>query len=173
MAEQLNILPTELVAGESLSATVSISGYSSADGWALSYRFATYPTPIAVTGAAASGGAWTVALTNAQTLTLPSGPLRFDAIVSKATVYAAVDTGTIAVTASPMLASKWATVLESVEAAIATWGTSDQRSMTIEGMSVSYRSIDELLKLRAFCIRHIARETGNRRPSRILARFTL
>ena len=174
MAAQLNILPTALVAGENISETVTVSGYSSADGWALNYRFATYPTPITVTGTAIEGGTgWTLAVTSAQTLTLLSGPLRFDAIVSKSTTVVAVDSGTIAVTASPLLVSKWEAVLESVDAAIATWGTSDQRSMSIEGMSISYRDVGELMKLRAFCIRQIARENGNGRPGIIRARFAL
>ena len=173
MAAQLNILPSNLVAGESLSETVAVSGYSSADGWAISYRFAAYPSPLTVAGVANGSGGWAIALTSAQTLTLLTGPMRFDAIVSKASVAVAVDSGTIAVTASPGLVSKWQAILDSVELAIASWGTSDQRSMTIEGMSISYRSIDELLKLRAFCIKQIARQTGNGRSSRILSRFSI
>jgi len=45
--------------------------------------------------------------------------------------------------------------------------------MSIEGMSVSYRSIDELLKLRAFCTQQIQKETGNKRPHILRSRFTL
>jgi hypothetical protein len=37
--------------------------------------------------------------------------------------------------------------------------------------SYSYRSRDELLALRAFCLREIARDTGKARPYRILSRF--
>lgn len=167
-----------MTAGENLSVLVSLTDYAPADGWSLSYRFSA-PSPITST-ATTEGSGFRVNLSNAQTLTFPSGQLRFDALVTKSsgdpaviTEAVSVDSGVIAVTASPLFVSKWAAVLTSVDAAISTWGTSDQRSMTIEGMSVSYRSIDELLKLRAFCVMQIGRETGNRRPSIIRARFNV
>ena len=79
----------------------------------------------------------------------------------------------ILVTASPLTVSKWSAVLTAVDAAIATWGTSDQRSLSIEGMSISFKSLDELLKLRAFCTHEINRDTGNKRPHILRTRFTL
>jgi len=176
MTTQQNILPKELVAGETISETATMADYPAADGWAVTYRFSA-PTPFSQACTGGTDGAWVLALTSAQTLTLPAGSIRFDAIATQTVgesvaQVVAVDSGVIVVSASPLLASKWATVLESVDAAIATWGTSDQRSMSIEGMSVNYRDISELLKLRAFCVRMVARETGNRKPSIIRARFT-
>jgi len=169
-------MPTELVAGETISEILTISDYPVEDGWAVSYRFAT-PTPITQACTGGEAGVWAITLSSAQTLTIPSGRIRFDALATQTVgesvaQVVAVDSGVIVVSASPLLASKWATVLESVDAAIATWGTSDQRSMSIEGMSINYRDISELLKLRAFCVRMVARETGNRKPSIIRARFT-
>jgi hypothetical protein len=177
MAKKLNIMPGELVAGETVSATATLTDYPVASGWAVSYRFAT-PAPITQACTGGTAGAWAIALSSAQTLTIPSGRIRFDALATQTvgqTVaqVVAVDSGVIVVTASPVVVSKWSSVLESVEAAIASWGTSDQRSMSIEGMSVSYRSIDELLKLRAFCTQQIRRENGNKRPNILRARFTI
>ena len=177
MTTEQAIMPTELVAGETISEILTISDYPVEDGWAVSYRFAT-PTPITQACTGGEAGVWAITLSSAQTLTIPSGRIRFDALATQTvgeTVaqVVAVDSGVIQVTASPLTVSKWSAVLASVEAAIATWGTSDQRSMSIEGMSVSYRSIDELLKLRAFCTQQIQRETGNKRPHILRSRFTL
>ena len=177
MAEQLNLLPETLVGGETVSITVPQGARLTAAGWTLAYRFAS-PTPITASGVDDGAAGWTVSLSSAQTLTFPAGALRFDAIATKTvgesvTEVVAIDSGQIVVTPTPHLTSKWSTVLASVDAAIATWGTSDQRSMSIEGMSISYRSIDELLKLRSFCLQQIARETGNRRSRIVRTRFAL
>lgn len=176
MAE-LNLLPETLVAGETVSISVSLPSYAVADGWAVSYRFAA-TTPFSVSCTGGTAGAWTLALTSAQTLALKTGGLRFDAIATQTvgetvTQVVAVDSGTITVTASPLFTSTWEAVLTSVDAAIASWGTSSQRSMSIEGMSVSYRTIDELFALRAFCKLQIERERGGRSRKVIHARFNL
>lgn len=176
MAE-LNLLPETLVAGETVSVAVSLPLYTAASGWAVAYRFAA-TTPFSVSCTGGTDGAWTLALTSAQTLSLKTGGLRFDAIatqtVGKAVAQVvAVDSGTITVTASPLLVSQWEAVLTAVDAAIASWGTSNHRSMSIEGMSVSYRSLDELTRLRAFCVTQIRRETGNRGPFIIRSMFNV
>lgn len=177
MAKQQNILPTELTAGETISATITMADYPAADGWAVSYRISA-PTPIEQACTGGTAGAWVLALSSAQTLTFPAGRVRFDALATQtvgATVaqVVAVDSGSISVRQSPLAVSSWSAVLVSVDAAIATWGTNDQRAMTIEGMSVSYKSLDELLKLRAFCTHQISRDKGNQRPHILRARFTL
>ncbi len=173
MSGTLNLMPDSLVAGESLSVTVTVAGYSPDDGWSLAYRFAAQPTGITAAGADNGAGGWTVSLTSAQTLTMLSGSMRYDALVTKGDESVAVDKGAIVVSSSPLLASKWATVLDSVDAAIATWGTSDQRSITIEGMSIYYRQIEELFKLRTFCLRMIARESGNKQSAIVRTRFAV
>lgn len=176
MAE-LNLLPETLVAGETVSVAVSLPLYTAASGWAVAYRFAA-TTPFSVSCTGGTDGAWTLALTSAQTLSLKTGGLRFDAIATQTVGEAvaqvvAVDSGTITVTASPLLVSQWEAVLTAVDAAIESWGTSNQRSMTIEGMSVSYRSIDELFNLRSFCVLQIQRERGGRGRKVIYSRFNL
>lgn len=177
MAAQLNILPAALVAGETISETITLTDYPASAGWAVSYRFAT-PTPITQACTGGTAGVWTLALSSAQTLTVPTGRVRFDALATQTVGEAVaqvvcVDSGVIAVTASPLTVSKWSAVLTAVETAIATWGTNDQRSMSIEGMSISYKSLDELMKLRAFAKAEIERDTGNRKPRIVRTRFTL
>jgi hypothetical protein len=172
MAGTLSILPDTLTAGETLSVTVTVLGYTPDDGYTLAYRFAA-PTPITAAGVDDEAGGWTVTLTATQTLTLTAGLLAFDALVTKAGVSTAVDRGSIRVLPSPLTVSKWQSVLTSTDAAIATWGSNENRSFSVDGMSLSYKSLDELLHLRAVCIREIKRDTGIRRPYRILSRFEL
>ena len=177
MATEQNILPTAIVAGETVSETITMVDYPAASGWVVSYRFAT-PTPLTQACTGGTAGAWVLALTSAQTLTIPSGRVRFDALATQTVGEAVaqvvcVDSGVIVVEASPLTVSAWSTVLTAVDAAIATWGTNDQRSMSIEGMSISYKSLDELLKLRAFCTHEINRDTGNKRPRLVRSRFAV
>lgn len=171
MAEKLEILPTELTAGETLSVDVVLDGKTPADGWSLKYTFANSGGSIEVNATELDDDSgWNIALTSSQTVVFESGPLFFSGLAIKETEAVAVDSGEIAVLS---LTSKWTVVLASVEAAIATWGTSDQRSMTIEGMSVSFRSIDELLTLRAFCIRQIDRQRRRAGRRVILSTFNM
>ena len=165
-------MPDQLTAGETLAVTVAITDYTPDAGYVLAYRFAA-PTPITATGVDDSTGGWTVTLTAAQTLTLVAGQLAFDALVTKAGVATAVDRGMIQVLASPLTVSQWNATLTAVDAAIASYGASNQRSFSVDGMSVSFKTLDELLNLRAFCIREIRRETGAAKPYRILSRFNL
>ena len=109
MAKQQNILPTELVAGETISKTITMADYPASSGWAVSYRFAT-PTPLTQACTGGTAGAWVLALSSAQTLTIPSGRIRFDAMATQTVGEAvaqvvAVDSGVIIVTASPLLVS--------------------------------------------------------------------
>lgn len=176
MASTLNLIPETLTAGESLSVSVSVSDYKPSDGWALVYKFVYGVSSITANGNEdAEIDGWTVELTPAETLSIPSGTISFHAFAQKSSESViieshCVDAGTIQVKS---LVSKWSAVLESVEAAIASWGTSDQRSMSIEGMSVSYRSIEELLHLRAFCTQQIKKELGRKGPHLLRTRFNL
>jgi len=169
----LAIMPTSLTAGTSVSKTVTVTDYVPDDGWSITYRFGSSPDPVSVDGVDDDDGGWTVELTAAQTLVMFSGQMRFDAIVFDGTESILVDAGIIAVTASPLLVSKWSAVLTAVEAAITSWGATDQRQISIEGMDITFRSIGELFKLRAFCVRMIGRETGNGMPTIIRSKFTL
>jgi hypothetical protein len=171
MIQPASIMPTTLTAGESLSVTFSNSDYSPDNGWALVYRFSG-PVPFQVSGVDNDAGGFTVALTAAQTAVLPAGAVVFDALATKGADVVAVDRGRILIHASPLTVSQWQATLTAVESLIATWGTNDQRSVSMGDMSVSFRSLDELLNLRAFCIRQIARDTGRKLPQIIRSRFT-
>lgn len=171
MSGTLDLFPNTLTPGESVSVTFMSPSYAPEDGWAIAYRFAA-TDPITVDGVDDSEGGFTVALTAAQTLTMTAGALVFDAIATKGPVSTAVDRGQITVMPSPITVSRWQAVLTAVEESIAGFAGNSNRSMTVDGMSVTYRSMDELLNLRAFCIKQIARDKGSRLPHVIRSVFT-
>ena len=169
-------MPDALTPGETVEETVTLVDYSPDDSYTLAYRFAA-ATPITVAGVDDGDGGWTVTLTASQTLLFGRGDMAFDALVTLAGVVTAVDRGTINVYASPLATSQWTAVLTSVDAAIAAQAVTGNisGSFGIDGMnqSYTYRNRDELLSLRAFCIREIARDKGVARPYRILSRYPI
>jgi hypothetical protein len=74
-----------------------------------------------------------------------------------------VDEGVVVVRASPAAVSTYAAALAAVESAIAEYATNPYGSFTIPGgMTVQYRSIDELLNLREFYRAEVSRDSANR-----------
>lgn len=180
-------MPGRIVAGESIwiatanagqaLADIAFTGYLPAD-YSLAYQFAA-ATPISVAGVANEAGTgWTLEVTAAQTLLWKAGVMRFAGYVTAKVggrVFA-VDSGAIAVMASPMATSQWTAVVAACDAAIlAQAGTGESSgSLSVDGMSksFSYRSADELMALRAYAKNMADLETSNR-PKRIIrTRFT-
>jgi hypothetical protein len=141
--------------------------------YALSYKFAA-TTPITVAGVTNGSTGWTLEVTAAQTTLWKPGEISFAGYVTHSTsgrVFA-VDAGAIAVTASPSATSDWTAVVTACDAAIATYAANPHGSISMGGMSVSFRSFDQLVELRAYAKSMELYETGNR-PKRIIrTRFT-
>ncbi|MFA5264849.1 MAG: hypothetical protein WC378_13580 [Opitutaceae bacterium] len=182
----LGFLPAAVIAGETIYVAadnsvnawagndIIIPGITPAGGYTLAYSFSA-ATPITV-NAAANGAntGWTLTVTAAQTLVWRAGTIRFTALATladPARVYA-VDSGAIKVTASPLTVSQYQAALTAVEAAIASFGTTNKRSIQQGDMSITYNSIQELLDLREFYRGEIARETSSRQKRIIRSRFT-
>lgn len=164
-------MPTTLTAGETIAADLTISDYSPADGYTISFRFGG-AAPFAVAGVSAlDGAAWALDVTSAATATMGRGRVAWDALATKDGVSTVADSGAISVTASPLTVSRYVATLAAVETAIANYATSTKRSFSVDGISTTYRDLDELLNLRAFLKREIAHESGARRSSVILTRF--
>ena len=164
-------MPTTLTAGETIAADLTISDYSPADGYTISFRFGG-AVPFAVAGVSAlDGAAWALDVTSAATATMGRGRVSWDALATKDGVSTVVGNGTITVNASPLTVSRYVATLAAVETAIANYATSTKRSFSVDGISTTYRDLDELLNLRAFLKREIAQESGARRSSVILTRF--
>jgi len=177
----LDYMPTQIVAGETIwvaaanslqsSSDIIISDVTPAD-YTLVYQFDA-PTPLSVTAVANDDETgWTLTVTAAQTLLWMAGYVTFIALATKDEKSFAVDAGMILVKASPLRVSEYSTALTAIETAIANFASNPQRSFSLGDMSISYGSLSELLDLRAFYKSLIARETG-KRPRRIIrTRFT-
>jgi len=177
-------LPKQVVAGETIwisadntaqgMSDITFAGYTPADGYTLAYQFAgTTPAAVAAQANAADTG-WGLTVTAAETLTWKAGVVRFVAYVThteSGKVYA-VEGGEIAVIASPLATSSYTAALTACDAAIANYAANPHGSVGIGEMSVTYRSMADLIKLRDYLKSLIAEELGNR-PIRIIrTRFT-
>jgi hypothetical protein len=188
--ENLGVIPSRIVAGASLwvaaanttqdSEDIIIDDYTPAGGYTLAYQFAA-PTPLSVAAVANSGNTgWTLEVTGAQTLAWGAGRIPYVGIATivvsagppEVTRTFPVDQGVILVDASPMRVSAWAAVVASCDAAIATYAANPNGSLSIEGMSVSYRSLSQLTDLRDYATYRLQQDTASR-PRRIIrTRFT-
>jgi hypothetical protein len=177
-------LSHRIVAGESIWLAAANSAqngedliftdYTPAGGYTLAYQFAA-STPISV-AASANGDdtGWALTVTGAQTLLWHPGVIRFAGLVThtaSARIFA-VDEGAIAITASPMATSEYASVLAAIEAAILNFATNPRSSFSVDGMSVNYGSLKELIDLRAVYKAEVASQTGKRIKRIIRTRFT-
>lgn len=182
----LGFLPGAVIAGETIYVAAAntindwagndiiIPGITPAGGYTLAYSFSA-ATPITV-NAVANGDntGWTLTVTAAQTLLWRAGIIRYTALAvlaDPARSYA-VDSGAIKVTASPLTVSQYQAALTAVEAAIASYGSSNTRSIQQGDMSITFNSLKELLDLREFYRGEIARETSSRQKRIIRSRFT-
>lgn len=164
-------MPTTLTAGETIAVDLTISDYSPNGGYAISFRFGG-AAPFTVAGVSAlDGAAWALDVTSEATATMGRGRVAWDALATKDGVSTVADSGVISVTASPLTVSRYVATLAAVETAIGNYATSTKRSFSVDGISTTYRDLDELLNLRAFLKHEIAQENGARRSSVILTRF--
>lgn len=167
MATELNVLPVSIVAGETLSAAISgVTGSGT-----LTYSFA--GKTIVSQAAQLDGVAFTLTLSPAQTISLGPGRIRFVAMQVISEVSSCVDSGFLFIESSPLLTSDYTAALAAVEAAILNYATSTNRSISIGGVSVTYRDLNELLKLRQFYRDEIMADTtgAGETPVRVSSRF--
>ncbi len=178
----LGYLPASIVAGESIwiaaanttgatNSDIVLTNYTSAGGYSVAYQFASLPTALTV-AAVASGDNWTLEVTGAQTLVWKAGTVRFVALATKAGRVFQVDAGQISVAPSPLATSAWTSIVAACDAAILTYAGNPNSSLSVDGMSVSYRSMDELVRLRSYAQTMASYETGARQKRIIRARFT-
>lgn len=181
---KLAIIPADIRGGESLWISASNPDYpqdiivygSLPDTHNLSYTFSTgISLPLTVEGLPnGDGTGWTLELTPAQTLAFTPGPVRYTGQVTNKDTgrVKIVDEGTLFVMSSPARASHWGAVVQSIDAAIADYASNPNGRITMGDMSVSYRSIDELIRLREYAI-HMLQADSGRSPRRIIrTRFT-
>jgi len=177
-------LPSRIIAGETiwLSADNStqtgedliFTDYTPAGGYTLAYQFAAaVPLSVAAVANSANTG-WTLTVTGAQTLLWRPSTIQFAGLVTHtaSSRIFAVDEGTVDVTVSPMATSEYAATLVAIEAAILSYATDPNRSVALDGINVTYGSLQELLDLRALYKGEVASQTGKRIKRIIRTRFT-
>lgn len=179
--EEKGFIPAGVTGGESIwisalntaqnSTDLTFDGFKPSDGYTLAYQFAA-DTPVSVSGVA-SGDGWTLDITPATTLTWRPGRIAFVGIVTHTASQRTfiVDSGSISVTASPMRVSSWKAVVAACDAALLTASASPNGSMTVDGVSVSYRGAADLTRLRDYAAQQLKADTANRMPRKILTRF--
>jgi hypothetical protein len=72
-----------------------------------------------------------------------------------------IDSGTITVEASPIATSQYTAALAAVEAAILSYASNPNRSISVGTIRIDYKDFKELEMLRDYYKREIAKETGN------------
>ncbi len=181
MATNLGYMPARIVGGETIirdadhDGIITISDYTPADGYALAYQFAA-ETPFTVTAEATEDlTGWTIEITGAQTVVLAPGALAFvgmaTATVDDKVRTFAVDQGVIEVAASPLRISSWQAVLAQIDAAMADYAANPNGSVSVDGMSITYRSFTQLSHLRDYALMMLRKDTAARTPRIIRSRF--
>jgi hypothetical protein len=178
-------LPQTITAGETLWIAaantlqdrddITIDDVTPAGGYTLAYQFAA-STPLSV--AAVANGAntgWTLEVTGAQTLTWAPGVVAYTGIATHTASGRtfAVERGSILVAASPLRVSSWAAVLVAIDAAIASYAANPNGSISMEGMSITYRNLAQLTELRDYANYRLQQDTSNRPVRIIRTRFNL
>jgi len=155
MAEQLNILPTSLMAGESINETIiglTLSG-------SVVYSFNS-KVPVSVT-CTEDETDFLLEVSGAETLTFKYGTLKYSAIQTIDGVSVCVDYGQITVAASPAATSNYTAALAAVEAAILAYGSSANKRIKVDTIEIEYRDLSDLLSLKNYYSNLIAIDTGN------------
>ena len=180
----LCFLPSQVTGGETIwiaadnslqgAVDIVLTNYLPVD-YTLKYNFSSTPaSPLSVDAVANVGGTgWTLELSSAQTLVWDPGKVIFTGEVTNSTTerVTVVDSGNIQVDASPVRVSSWVAVLAKVDAAIAEFAATPQSSFSVDGLSVTYRSMDDLERLRNYANYRLQLDTATR-PKRIIhARF--
>lgn len=91
-------------------------------------------------------GEFTAEITSAATLTLPT-VTRYAVFVTTPEGKTAVETGTLAVA---KIESQYRAMLQAVEAAIASWGSNPNQTISVGEINISYKTIADLFSLRAY-----------------------
>jgi len=152
---------TEIYAGESVGVTASVpEGTASA-----SLRFTGGQTfPLDVSGTSATG-----TISPAVTLALPRNCRYYLYVTDGAGFVSCTFSGTMTVA---KLTSDYRAALAAVDAAIAAYGSNPNKSITVGEISISYRSLDDLLALRSHYAGLVAADEAADGETPVSGKFT-
>lgn len=155
MAYQVpTIEPDTLTAGDLWTWTRSLADYPPADGWVLSYSVVSNGNTTQTLTATTSGTSFLVSVAASTTASTSPGLWFWQARVTKGSESYTVGTGRFTVlpnfatsTADPRSLIK--RTLDAIEANLAGSAVQNEMTMTVDGVALSYRSFDELLRLKS------------------------
>jgi hypothetical protein len=148
--------PDLLYAGGTAKWTKLVADYPSTDGWTLTYSFRG-PTALADVVAAANGNGYLATITAVNSAPLTEGTYNWTAAVAKAGEVYIVARGVFTVVAftGAAVVSHEEKALAAINGAIEGRVTSDMKSYTIGGRSVTKMDPAELLKFKAIYERKV------------------
>lgn len=164
--------PSFIRAGDTLKWTRTVDGYSSSDGWALSYRFMSAAAKFDVPSTADGSGGFAISVASGTTAAYAAGAYRWVARVTNGTENYTVAEGTA--TVLPDLADATAAmdprtqnerILDAINNLIEGRTTSDAQSYKIHGRELVRMPMNELLQWRAEYANLVAAERSARGES--------
>ena len=165
-------LPPQITAGESINIDrFHLPGYPPDGGWAVIYHFNSSKTLSVPAMPTEDGKAWQLTITSDQTLQLDTGRIIYTAIATKGDTSISVDSGTLLNLPSPLKPSHWQEVIREVDKAVLNFASNPTGSITIDGMSMTYRSMAELYRIREYATERLMADNGQSRPKVIRSRL--
>jgi hypothetical protein len=157
-------LPAALYAGDSLELELELADFP-ASTWSLTFRGRLEGSPGFDWLAVADGEKHTLTLAPEDTATLAAGDYRVAVQASKAGSVCTLGVVSLAVRPDPSDASAdprshAKRVLEAIQAVIEKRATKEQDSYSLEGRSLKYLPLSELLRLRGIYPRQVSVEEG-------------
>lgn len=155
--------PTRITAGNSYSWTKSLN-YLASDGWVIRYSIVNISSATSISGSEESPGEYSFSLPASVSVQLDVGEYRLVGYAAntgqdeRVTFYSS----SLTVSPDPTSAGDFRTyaakTLDAIESMIAKTATKDQQSVTVDGQTLSRRSIPDLIILRDRFKREVARE---------------
>tara|TARA_R110002012_G_scaffold63674_1_gene167486 strand:+ start:2451 stop:3047 length:597 start_codon:yes stop_codon:yes gene_type:complete len=151
---RLNNVPTEWVAGDTLTWDTKVPDYPATDGWTLSYILKSSSANIASFNASADGADYTVTLSASASSAFTPAEYHYQAFVTKGAERYIVDSGKVTIKKNFADSGNYddrthaKIVVDAIEAVIEGRATKDQESYSVAGRSLERTPIPELLVLR-------------------------
>lgn len=158
--------PAKIRAGDTIKWSAAFSEYSAADGWSLSYVIVGSKGGITGIAGVANGAAWDITITATESKKLTKGNYyRLVGQVSKGVEKYTVYDEPIAVEADLMNIDTGSDIrtdeevgLEAIKAVLAKRATKDQENYSIAGRSLSRTPIADLITLKNYYEREVAKQ---------------
>ena len=159
---------SDLMAGETLTATVSPVGAVTTAGCSLRYTFRTESARVTVHAVTTGvSGQWTVTVPASQTRNLEPGDCLYTGMhTTAAGVVSAVDSGAFLVAANPSIRSRSEVTLEAIRAAIEGRATSEQVTISLGDVTLQHMTPAELGKWETIYASRVRNEMDRQRRDR-------